>query len=175
MFQITKKLARDVAAAIARLKFEKVGDGRIFVPDAKVYIGGVFSHRHAVAGGEYGPVQLDPNLVVNQGLNYVLNAAFLGQAQTTQFYVALFSNNYNPAAGLTGANFNATADEFMLILSAPALSSRRTSSSARTPPPTVSGMNTCEATASMMPSIRSRPSDVAVMSRKVISSAPCSS
>lgn len=113
MFQITKKLAREVAAAIARRKFEQVGDGRIFVPNAKVFIGGVFAHRHAPAGGEYGPVQFDPNLVVNQGLNYVLNAAFLGQAQTTQFYVALFSNNYNPAAGLTGANFNATADEFV--------------------------------------------------------------
>ena len=38
----------------------------------------------------------------------------------------------------------------MLTLSAPALSSRRTSSTLRTPPPTVSGMNTCAATASMM-------------------------
>ena len=51
---------------------------------------------------------------------------------------------------------------------------RRTSSTVRTPPPTVSGMNTCEATASMMCKITSRPSLVAVMSRKVSSSAPCS-
>ena len=63
----------------------------------------------------------------------------------------------------------------MLILSAPALSSRRTSSTARTPPPTVSGMKTCDATASMIGRIRSRPSLVAVMSRKVSSSAPWSS
>ena len=38
----------------------------------------------------------------------------------------------------------------MLTLSAPALSSARMSSTAFTPPPTVSGMNTCEATASIM-------------------------
>ena len=44
----------------------------------------------------------------------------------------------------------------------------------RTPPPTVSGMKTWEATASMMCRIRSRSSLVAVMSRKVSSSAPCS-
>ena len=42
------------------------------------------------------------------------------------------------------------------------------------PPPTVSGMNTWLATASMMCRIRSRPSLVAVMSRKVSSSAPWS-
>ena len=67
----------------------------------------------------------------------------------------------------------AMAAELKLVLSAPALSSRRTSSTVRTPPPTVSGMNTCEATASMIGRIRSRPSLVAVMSRKVSSSAPC--
>ena len=68
----------------------------------------------------------------------------------------------------------ATAAELKLTLSAPALSSRRTSATVRTPPPTVSGMKTCEATASMMCRIRSRPSLVAVMSRKVSSSAPWS-
>jgi hypothetical protein len=68
----------------------------------------------------------------------------------------------------------ATAAELKLTLSAPALSSRRTSSTVRTPPPTVSGMKTCEATASTMCRSRSRSSLVAVMSRKVSSSAPCS-
>ena len=42
------------------------------------------------------------------------------------------------------------AAELKLILSAPALSRRRTSATVRTPPPTVSGMNTCDATASMI-------------------------
>ena len=66
----------------------------------------------------------------------------------------------------------ATAAEFMPTLSAPAFSKRRTSATARTPPPTVKGMNTCEATSSMMCKIKSRSSDVAVISKKVISSAP---
>ena len=66
------------------------------------------------------------------------------------------------------------AAELKLTLSAPALSKRRTSSTVRTPPPTVSGMNTWEATASMMCRIKSRPSLVAVMSKKVSSSAPWS-
>jgi len=77
-------------------------------------------------------------------------------------------------AGADKVSIN-TAAVLMLILSAPALSSRRTSSTARTPPPTVSGMKTCAATASTTLTIRSRPSLDAVMSRNASSSAPCSS
>jgi hypothetical protein len=68
-----------------------------------------------------------------------------------------------------------TAAVFMLTLSAPALSSRRTSATVRTPPPTVSGMKTCDAHASTMCRMMSRWSDDAVISRKVTSSAPCRS
>ena len=80
---------------------------------------------------------------------------------------------YLSLASLTNCGL-ATADEFIDTLSAPALSKRRMSSTLRTPPPTVSGMNTCEATSSMMCKIKSRSSEVAVMSKKVSSSAPCS-
>jgi hypothetical protein len=68
-----------------------------------------------------------------------------------------------------------TAAVFMLTLSAPALSSRRTSSTTRTPPPTVSGMKTCSATCLDDVQDDVASSELAVMSRKVISSAPCSS
>jgi hypothetical protein len=68
-----------------------------------------------------------------------------------------------------------TAAVFMLTLSAPAFNKRRTSLTCRTPPPMVSGMNTLEATASITCRMMSRSSELAVMSRKVISSAPCSS
>ena len=68
-----------------------------------------------------------------------------------------------------------TPDVLMLTLSAPALSSARMSSTALTPPPTVSGMNTCEATASIMSYSRPRFSTLARMSRNASSSAPCSS
>src|SRR6185369_10773786 len=68
-----------------------------------------------------------------------------------------------------------TAAVFIDTLSAPALSRRRTSSTLRTPPPTVSGMKTCSAQASTMCRMMSRWSLEAVMSRNVTSSAPCSS
>ena len=63
----------------------------------------------------------------------------------------------------------------LLNAGADKVSRRRTSSTWRTPPPTVSGMKTCEATASTMCRMMSRSSELAVISRKVISSAPWSS
>ncbi len=63
----------------------------------------------------------------------------------------------------------------MLTLSAPALRSFLTSSTERTPPPTVSGMKTWSATRSITATMVSRASLDAVMSRKVSSSAPASS
>lgn len=112
LFTLPRRLAAEIAKAVRNHRYERTGDGRIFVPGGKLFIGGAFTHRHAAAGGEFGPMSIDPNLVVAQGINYLLNAALLGQAQETAFYVALFSNNYAPQDDLTGANFNARADEF---------------------------------------------------------------
>src|SRR5690242_16323075 len=63
----------------------------------------------------------------------------------------------------------------MLTLSAPALRSFLTSSTLRTPPPTVSGMKISSATRSITCTMVSRASLEAVMSRKVSSSAPAAS
>ena len=78
-----------------------------------------------------------------------------------------------PAASFTKSGL-VTAAVLMLALSAPALSRRRISATVRTPPPTVNGIKTCEATASITCKIVSRLSLEAVMSKKVNSSAPSS-
>ncbi len=69
----------------------------------------------------------------------------------------------------------ATAAVFTPTLSAPARSSASTSATVRTPPPTVSGMNTCSAVRRTTSYVVSRPELDAVMSRKVSSSAPSAS
>ena len=60
----------------------------------------------------------------------------------------------------------------ILTLSAPAFSSRSTSSSERTPPPTVRGTKICSAVRQTTSNMVERPSWEAEISRKVISSAP---
>ena len=60
-------------------------------------------------------------------------------------------------------------------LSAPPRSNMSTSATVRTPPPTVSGMNTCSAVRRTTSNMVARPDDDAVTSRKVSSSAPSAS
>ena len=67
---------------------------------------------------------------------------------------------------------SASAALLIDTLSAPCVSSRATSDSLRTPPPTVSGMNTCSAVRRTTSYMVSRSSLEAVMSRNVSSSAP---
>jgi len=61
------------------------------------------------------------------------------------------------------------------LKSAPALSNRSTSSTERTPPPTVNGMKTCSAVRRTTSYMVSRSPLLAVMSRKTSSSAPSAS
>lgn len=104
---LNANLRRDVAAALARHKYELVGDGRILVPAAKTYIGGVFTSDVNGHGR-----QVDPNLLVSQGLIDILSVYFKNATQRTAFYIAPFSGNVTPTAALTGANFTATQSEF---------------------------------------------------------------
>jgi hypothetical protein len=69
----------------------------------------------------------------------------------------------------------ATAAELTPTLSAPDFSSRSTSATVRTPPPTVSGMKICSAQRVTMSYVVDRSPVVAVTSRKVSSSAPAAS
>lgn len=105
------RFAAEAARAIRNFKYE-LTEGGIYLPASKMTIGGVFSHRHAPAGGEFGPWAVDPNRVVTEGLVYILNAALGGQSQTSQFYLAPFSGNVTPGANWTGATFPAQATEF---------------------------------------------------------------
>lgn len=59
-----------------------------------------------------GPEIWTPNRVVNQGLNYILNAALRGEGTISSWYIAPFAANVTPAANLTAANFASTQTEF---------------------------------------------------------------
>ncbi len=88
---------------------------------------------------------------------------------TTMHWLPNFS-----AAARTNSGF-CTAAVLIETLSAPAFSRSRTSCNSRTPPPTVSGMNTVSAVRATTSRMMPRRSCEAVMSRKVSSSAPSAS
>lgn len=105
------KFAGEVAKAIRNFKYEVTRSG-IYLPGSKMHVGGIFGNAYAPAGEGFGPMERDHNRVVNQGLNYLLNAALGGATQESAYYLAPFSGNVTPAAAWTAANFTANATEF---------------------------------------------------------------
>ncbi len=58
-------------------------------------VGGYFTYEH-IRDGKVIDTWKEKNIVVNTGLNYILDAALSGGTVNTAHYVGLFSNNYTP-------------------------------------------------------------------------------
>jgi len=93
-------------------KFEVTEDG-IFVPQERLLINGVFkvSKRGEVE-------ECSPNLVVNEGLDYILGAAIGADSVISTWYIAPFSGDVTPLATWTAANFASGATEWTSYTSA---------------------------------------------------------
>lgn len=83
---------------------------RLLVPKAGQVIGGRFLGKIIRAGRVIDEFECK-NIVVNQGLNYLLGAALGAQSVVTAWYIGLFSNNYTILASDTAANIAASAGE----------------------------------------------------------------
>ena len=94
---------------IKRFGVEETESG-LYVPRANVSIGGVFEYEHRRAG-EIIDVSSSHNLVVNEGLNHILNVVLHGATATPTWYVGLFEGNYTPLAADTAATFPTSATE----------------------------------------------------------------
>lgn len=90
-------------------KYE-LNDTGIFLPKARIQLGGVFGVEH-YRKGELLFAGNDPNIVVNQGLDHALSVIFNGGAQIATWFVGLFEGNYTPVATDTAANIAANATE----------------------------------------------------------------
>lgn len=73
-------------------------------------LGGVFTYEH-VRNGEIIDTWDSHNLVVNQGLNHVLDVALHGSTQTATWYIGVFEGNYQPLATDTAATIVASSTE----------------------------------------------------------------
>jgi hypothetical protein len=85
-----------------------VPERKLLLP--KAVIGGRFLGRIIRARRVIDEFECE-NIVVNQGLNYLLGAALGAQAVVTAWYIALFANNYTILASDTAANIAASSGE----------------------------------------------------------------
>lgn len=89
--------------------YKRLGSG-LMVPDGAMEGVGHYSGKIIRNGIIIDEFDIK-NLVVNQGLNYALNAALAGGAQLSSWYLGLFSGNYTVLATDTAATIAANATE----------------------------------------------------------------
>lgn len=82
----------------------------LLVPAAGIVAGGRFIGQIRRAGQIIDEFEC-PNLVVNEGLNSLLNIMFNGASQITTWYLGIFEGNYTPVGSVTAATITAAATE----------------------------------------------------------------
>ncbi len=84
--------------------------GGVLMPNSGLVIGGYFDIDH-VRGGEVIESWRENNLVVNEGLDSVLDIMFHAATQISTWYIGLFEANYTPVATVTAATITAASTE----------------------------------------------------------------
>lgn len=82
-------------------KYEQTESG-LYIPSMKLLVGGYFDIEH-VRDGEVIHHQTSKNIIVNQGLNHILDVVFGNATQVATWYVAIFNTDTTPASTMTYA------------------------------------------------------------------------
>lgn len=93
-------------------KFDRTDEG-IYFPNSGILAKGVFVFSKRGEPDEYSE-----NLVVNEGLDYLLGAGVGGTTVLSNWYIATFSGDVTVLNTWTAANFTANATEWTSYLSA---------------------------------------------------------
>lgn len=91
--------------------------GGVLLPSHKLLVGGKYTGQHIRAGKVIDEWE-DDNLVVNEGLDNLLNVYFNAQTQIGTWYLGVFEGNYTPVASLTAATVTSASTECTAYASA---------------------------------------------------------
>jgi hypothetical protein len=81
-------------------------------PSGIRFASGLFIGGHAEVRVNDGPALIAPNLVTDEGINYLLSVGFLGGVGDSQWHIAPYSGVSSPTAGLTALTFAGSLTEF---------------------------------------------------------------
>ena len=84
--------------------------GGILMPITNLEVGGRFHVQH-VRDGVVIDESDDQNLVVNEGLNYLLDVMFHSVSPSATWYIGLFEGNYTPVGSVTAATITSQSTE----------------------------------------------------------------
>lgn len=105
---MSNSMRKALARAVSNQDYEP-SDGGILFPRQGVLAKGEYFGR--VNGGAWQ--KEGDNLIVTEGLAYLLSVSLGATAKPAGYYLALFSGGTPPAAGWTAASFAATAAEIV--------------------------------------------------------------
>lgn len=77
----------------------------------KIALGGRFGIEVIRNGRSLGPLEWSDNIVVDEFLNYCLDASLSAGSQKNSWYIGLFKGNYTPLASNTGATIASLSTE----------------------------------------------------------------
>lgn len=97
-------------------RFEKSAGG-ILMPTHQLAVGGKYVGT-IIRDGEIIDEFEDTNLVVNEGLNALLDIMFHGSTQVSTWYLGIFEANYTPVGTVTAATIASAATESTAYTSA---------------------------------------------------------
>jgi hypothetical protein len=89
--------------------FENNGRG-ILVPKQPIQVKGHYTGQIIRAGKIIDEFEVD-NLVVNEGLNHILNTQFNAGTPVTSWYLGVYEGNYTPVSTVTAATIASAATE----------------------------------------------------------------
>jgi len=95
-----------IKSALEAGRYEKTPEG-IYFPEERALAQGVFVVSKRGEADEFSH-----NLVVNEGLDYILSAAVGATAGVSNWYIALFTGDVSVVATWTAATFTATSTEW---------------------------------------------------------------
>lgn len=84
--------------------------GGLLIPTGKLQIGGWY-HGQIVRKGEVIDEWESPNIVVNEGLDAIINVFFRGTTGPGAWFLGLFQGTYTPVATVTAATIASAANE----------------------------------------------------------------
>jgi hypothetical protein len=91
------------------MDFER-SKGGVLLPVNDLLVGGCFMVQHVRQGEVIDEEELK-NLVVNEGLDHILNTVLHGSTQVTAWFLGLFEANYTPVATVNASTITAAATE----------------------------------------------------------------
>lgn len=104
--------SKEARRAVSNSHYEVTDHGELYLPRQKLLVQGRFGTEIWNGGECIGPYEESSNLIVDTGLNTILNTMFTGSpAQVSPWFVGLYNNAVAPATTWTTANIDGIADK----------------------------------------------------------------